>query len=122
MPINKSLILVVDDERDVLLLMKHLLQWEGYLVATCWNGVDLDAIIEKSRPDLILLDIKMENVDGGQLCKKIKNDPQTNSIKVVLFSSNDNVKTIAGECGADGYLAKPFVAQIARKTLEEVLH
>jgi len=122
MALNKSRILVVDDEQDVLILMKHLLKREGFIVSTCWNGENLDEIIRDSTPDLILLDIKMKNVDGGELCSKIKKNPLTHSIKIILFSSNDNVKIIARECGADGYLQKPYEAQTARKTLEEVLH
>lgn len=118
---KKVRMLVVDDEPDMLMLMQRTLQREGYEVNTCWNGENIDTIIQENPPDIILMDIKMNNMDGGEICKKIKDDPATHNIRIVLFSSNHNVQSIAEECGADGSLSKPYDSRLARETFHDIL-
>jgi two-component system alkaline phosphatase synthesis response regulator PhoP len=119
---RKIRMLVVDDEPDMLILMKRALQKDGYDVDTCQNGENIDTVIQENPPDIILMDIKMDNVDGGDICKMIKDDPTTQHIRIVLFSSNYNVQTIAKECGADASLSKPYNSILARKTFQRVLN
>ncbi|MET0391594.1 MAG: response regulator [Chitinophagaceae bacterium] len=115
-------ILLVDDEPDFLLLMSRTLEREGYEIATCMNGENIGRVIQENPPDMILLDITMENVDGREICRAIKQDPATRHIRVILFSSNHDLAFIAKECGADGSLGKPYDKQMTRQVFQQVLH
>ena len=118
---RKIQIMLVDDERDVLDLLKLTLISEGFEVRTCWNGENLNTLIGENKPDIVLLDIKMKDVDGTEICQMIKNNPATHDIKIILFSANDNLELIEKKCGADGSLAKPYNKKIARQMFQKVL-
>lgn len=119
---RKIRVLLVDDEREFLDLMKLTLNSEGYEADICWNGEGIQSVIEESRPDIILLDIKMDEVDGTDICRQIKQNPLTKHIKIILFSANENLELTKKRCGADGSLPKPYDKQLARITFREVLH
>jgi CheY-like chemotaxis protein len=70
---------------------------------------------------MILLDIRMDGVDGGEICKKLKNNEATRQIPVVLFSANHDIERIAFDCGADDCIVKPFNPVLARETFRKVL-
>lgn len=103
-----SRILLVDDEEDLLFLLQARLRREGYQVDICLNGEGMIEKVKTDPPDLILLDIKMQEVDGGELCQFIKSDPVIQYIKVVLFSANHDIEEIAANRLADGWLSKPY--------------
>ena len=110
MATSNKRILVVDDEPDVTELVKYKLEQEGY---TCDIINDPLAFISKARtikPDLILLDIMMPELNGLQLCKIIRSDPQMQSTPIIFLTARgeaeDRVKGL--ETGADDYVAKPF--------------
>jgi two-component system, OmpR family, alkaline phosphatase synthesis response regulator PhoP len=106
---NEYKILVVDDEKDIVDLLKYNLQKEGYKVITAYDGEEaLEKIL--SKPDLILLDIMMPKYDGFEVCKKMKNNPHTASIPVIfLTAKNAEVDEVLGlELGADDYIEKPI--------------
>lgn len=107
---KKKQILVVDDEPDVTELVKYKLEQDGY---ACEVINDPLVFISKARavqPDLILLDIMMPELNGLQLCKIIRSDPQMQSIPIIFLTARgeaeDRVKGL--ESGADDYVAKPF--------------
>ena len=93
------------------------------IVIEAMNGKDLIEKLEskKIEPDIILLDIRMKNNDGGEICRRIKDNPSTCDIKVILFSANDNLSSIEKRCGADASLPKPYDKKLARQTFEKVL-
>jgi CheY-like chemotaxis protein len=101
-------VLVVDDDEDLLVLLQFRLIAEGFNPIFSPNGANVVEIIAQRHPDLVLLDIHMQGVDGGNICRKIKTDPALASTRVVLFSANANIKRVSQECGADGYVTKPF--------------
>ncbi len=103
-------ILVVDDvaeNRDVLL--RHLVR-QGYEVASAADGVTALAMAHASSFDLMLLDVRMPGIDGKEVLTRIKHDPVTRDLPVVMISAADELETIAGciEAGADDFLPKPF--------------
>jgi CheY-like chemotaxis protein len=110
-------VLLVDDDEDLLHIVDLKLKAEGFQTLISVNGADVGGIIAQKRPDLVLLDLHMQGVDGGDICKDIKNNPHTSSIPVLLFSANDNIKTIKEECGADGFIRKPFQAKNLTQTI-----
>jgi two-component system alkaline phosphatase synthesis response regulator PhoP len=102
-------ILVVDDDRDIVDLVKYNLQKEGFTVITARNG---SAALEQAAmmPDLIILDVMMPELNGWEVVKKLKAAPRTASIPIVfLTAKGSEVDEVLGlELGADDYLVKPI--------------
>ena len=127
---NKSNILIVDDERFNLTLLSETLSQQGYHVEMANDGEQALTAISNSKPDLILLDILMPGMDGYEVCKRIKSDPETKHIPVLFISVMDEAdnKVKAFECGAADYISKPFQVEevIARVStqlkLEQLRH
>ncbi len=104
-------ILVVDDERDVLTVVSKRLSDAGYFVITATNGKDAIWIAKKERPNLILLDIMMPDMDGGQVGYTLKNIPETKDIPVVFLTcliSKDEEKKGSNVIAGNYFIAKPY--------------
>ena len=116
-------ILVVDDERDLLELLSLNLSAEGYTITTVETGKEAISAIETERPDLILLDIMLEDISGIQLTGKLKNSPETASIPIILLTAKDTeMDMVVGlSVGADDYVTKPFSTKILVARIEAVL-
>lgn len=100
-------ILVADDERHIVQLIKLYLGNEGFRVETATNGQEALAKVDRLRPDLLILDLMMPNVDGWEVCRRVRKDRNTPII--VLTARTDDVDKIVGlELGADDYVTKPF--------------
>ena len=115
-------ILIVDDDEDILVMMQNLLESEGYEPLISPYATNVMEIISQRKPDMIFLDLQMGELHGEAICQAIKADPTMNNIPLVLFSSNDNIVSICKECGADGYLPKPFVFDSFRRILGQFVH
>lgn len=104
-------ILVVDDLPANTRVLEELLTSDGYRVTTAENGEDALAAVAKERPDLVLLDILMPKIEGYEVCRRLKNDPATRLIPVVLVTGlTDTDSRIRGlEVGADDFMSKPFI-------------
>jgi CheY-like chemotaxis protein len=118
----KHCILVVDDDDDVLFLMKQTLQSHGYNTTISPNGENIMDILTHSPPDMILLDIQMKGIDGGTVCQLIKTNTSTAGIPILMFSSNEDIAIITKQCGADGYIKKPFDPGKFNEVIEHVLN
>ena len=107
-PMQKT-ILVVDDEADIVDMLKYNLEKEGYKVLTARNGT---AALEQAKqlPDLILLDVMLPEMDGWEVCKHLKRDTRTSSIPTLfLTAKGSEVDEVLGlELGADDYIVKPL--------------
>ncbi len=103
----KTKILVVDDEKDIVEVLKYNLTKEGYEVFTAHSGKQ--ALQKASNSDLIILDVMMPELDGIEVCKKLKSNPETARIPVVfLTAKNAEVDEVLGlEIGAEDYIVKP---------------
>ncbi|HOZ77296.1 MAG TPA: response regulator [Ferruginibacter sp.] len=101
-------ILVVDDDTDILNLVKTILALNSYAVETIADWKQLNNAIESFRPHLILLDISLSGASGLDLCDELKKAENTMHIPVVLFSANVEMAKRVSECGAVDYIAKPF--------------
>lgn len=120
-PEDAPVILVADDDEDLLMLVKVNLQKEGFRVKVCHNGKDILQSAERENVNLILLDVTMDGIDGKDLCKLLKAHKQTSAIPIILFSGNDALDQIAVNCGADGYISKPFVVELVKQKILETL-
>jgi DNA-binding response OmpR family regulator len=102
-------ILILDDDTDLLSIVKSLLKKRGFDVRTFTNWQKAWQNIKESRPNLILLDVFLKGVDGLDMCKKIRNTSFTRTIPIIMFSSYPNIaETAITEFGADEFIAKPF--------------
>lgn len=103
-------ILIVDDNPANMKLVRVLLSSEGYDVRTALDANEALAEIENSKPDLILMDIQLPGMDGLELTRKLKSNPQTRDIKIVGLTAyamrGDQERILAAGC--DGYIPKPI--------------
>jgi len=103
-------IMVIDDEQEILRLLKRTLEPEGYDVVTANGGVSALLLMEEHTPDLVILDIKMPGLDGFQVLDLIR---QRSSIPIIMLTARGEVTTVrdALVLGADDYVRKPFHTQ-----------
>ncbi|MBC7949095.1 MAG: response regulator [Chitinophagaceae bacterium] len=118
---RKPRIIIADDEADVLMLMEVILSREGFDVEVSPNAENLMDKVTRQPPDIILLDVRMQGVDGEAICKQLKTDRKTKKIPIILFSANSDLEQIASNCGADDILRKPFRADVAREKFNRIL-
>lgn len=101
-------ILLLDDNKDLLLIVQIILKSQGYEVVQACCVEEAVQKIKIHQPALIMMDVFIKEQDGRELCSRLKNDPATNTIKVILMSGieteNANLQTI----GADDFIPKPF--------------
>lgn len=106
---GKALILLVDDSKVIRVKTEKLLSAAGYTVALAIDGIDALAKLETLRPDLVITDIEMPNLDGFGLVRSLKGNLQTNEIPVIVMTSHVNLHLdIAATEGINGFLPKPF--------------
>lgn len=107
---QKEKILIVDDEEDLVKLVKYHLERDGYKVLSAGNGEDALFLARRERPELIVLDIMLPKIDGLEVCKKIKADQSLENTAIVMVTARGEESDImAGlKLGADDYVTKPF--------------
>ena len=110
----KQTILAIDDEKDILNLLKYNLEKEGYLVQTAGTGEIGFELAKSKRPDLILLDLMLPGMDGLEVCKLLKASKETKGIPVMMLTakSAEGDQVVGLELGASDYIAKPFSVKV----------
>ncbi|MBK7095431.1 MAG: response regulator transcription factor [Saprospiraceae bacterium] len=103
-------ILIVDDEPDILDILKYVLEKEGFKVRKAKNGEEAIERAYDEKPDLILLDIMMPKKDGIEVCRQLRNDKKFNETFIVFLTArNEEYSEVAGfDVGADDYVVKPI--------------
>ena len=116
-------ILIVDDEKYILRVVKRNLLKYGYEVLTAQDGEESLEIVFKVQPDLILLDIMMPVMDGFEVFRKLKENETSSKIPVIFLTARGlaSDKSKAKELGAEGYISKPFSISFLISTLQEKL-
>ncbi len=109
-PASSKKILVVEDERDILQLVKLYFEKEGYRVSTAGTGPDGLKAVRSEHPDLLVLDLMLPDMDGLEVCKRLRADQQTATLPIIMLTAKaEESDTIIGlELGADDYVTKPF--------------
>lgn len=115
-------ILAVDDDRDILDALKHVLYYGGYEVVTSINAENIFEQVERYKPNLILLDIMLSGKDGRQVCRQLKTNLTTKQIPIIMISATPGLRQDILSCGAEDFIAKPFdindlLNRIAQKLL-----
>ncbi|ETJ07337.1 MAG: DNA-binding response regulator, partial [Streptococcus parasanguinis DORA_23_24] len=100
-------ILIVDDEKPISDIIKFNMTKEGYEVVTAFNGREAIELFEAEKPDIIILDLMLPEIDGLEVAKTIR---KTSSVPIIMLSAKDSEfdKVIGLELGADDYVTKPF--------------
>ncbi len=103
-------ILIVDDNKENIDLIAYFLKPQNYTLVTAMDGLEALEKVEKERPDIILLDIMLPKMDGFQVCERLKKDPATRFIPIIMITALKELKDkIRGlEVGADDFISKPF--------------
>lgn len=101
-------VLVVDDERQIRDLLGEFLEREGYEVLLSSAGEEAIELAERKIPHAILLDVKMPGIDGIEVCKRLKAEPRTQFIPVIMITGYVDNKMVAIESGADDFVNKPI--------------
>jgi len=112
-------ILVVEDDLDIMRILRHALEGAGYQVISAYGGEDAIRKVKVQKPDLVLTDLAMPKVSGVEVIEVIKTDPETQHIPVIAVTAHtwDGIAQSAGQVGCDGYISKPFSA---RQIIQEV--
>lgn len=102
-------ILVIDDHEETIRVVTFILEQRGYEVISASSGTSGISIAEDKRPDLILLDVMMPDMNGVEVCKRLRADDRFNEVPIIMFTAKDQVddKWAGFEAGADDYLTKP---------------
>jgi DNA-binding response OmpR family regulator len=103
-------VLVVEDEQDVAELIRFNLGREGYDVRVALNGAEALRQVREFRPEVILLDIMVPQLNGWEVCRRLKQEPETRSVPIILVTGRveEGDKVLGFELGADDYVTKPF--------------
>lgn len=120
---KKDTILLVDDEKDILEIVSYNLKKEGYEVFTSDNGKEAIAIAKKEKPDLIILDVMMPEMDGMETCHQMRNLPGLKDTLIAFLSARgEDYSQIAGfDAGADDYITKPVKPRVLVSKVKAIL-
>ena len=118
-----SVVLVVEDSVPQQKMITDLLQRSGMTVVVAADGVEAMASIQSQRPDLVVLDIVLPRMNGYEVCRKLKSDPATQDVPVVMCSSKGEEfdRYWGMKQGADAYIAKPFQPTELIGTVKQLL-
>ena len=116
-------ILLIDDEQDILEFVSYALKKEGFIVFTALNGKDAITLAAKEKPDLIILDIMMPEMDGIETCGEIRKIPALKDVLITFLTArNEDYSQIAGfEIGADDYITKPVRPRVLVSRIKAIL-
>lgn len=119
----KERVLVVDDEEDILAVVKYHLEREGFRVILATTGEEAMDLVKNKMPDLILLDLMLPGIDGLEVTKKLKLDDKTKNIPIIMLTAKDEEADIVTglEMGADDYVTKPFSPRVLVARIKAIL-
>jgi len=121
--IENSKILLVDDEEDILEFLSYNLKKEGFRIDTANNGISALKKLEKSKPDLIILDVMMPEMDGIEVCEKIREQDNFDDILILFLTArSEEYSELAGfSAGADDYITKPIKPKLLVSRVNAIL-
>jgi two-component system alkaline phosphatase synthesis response regulator PhoP len=116
-------VLLVDDEQDILVLLKYNLEKENFLVQTASNGREGIEVAKEFMPDIIVLDVMMPEMDGIETCLELREIPELKNVLITFLTARgEDYSQIAGfESGADGYITKPIKPRVFVSRLKALL-
>lgn len=120
---QKTKLLLIEDEEDICSLIKLQAELSGYKIHVEMDGLNGYLAVEKEKPDLIILDIMLPGLNGLDVCRKIKNNPDFAHIPIIMISAkSEEIDVVLGlELGADDYVAKPFSLKVLFSRVKAIL-
>ncbi len=119
---NEKKVLVVDDDSAIRRLLSYLLEKAGYIVSIAEDGIEALGRIEASRPDVVITDLMMKNMDGYELCRRIRSHSEYDKIRIVVLTARDQSSDIdlLNAHGVNSIMKKPINPQELIKTLQRL--
>jgi two-component system phosphate regulon response regulator PhoB len=119
----KKKILVVEDDRDISELITYNLEREGYDIACLYDGGQAVDFVKKRKPELIILDLMLPEVDGIEICRTLKSDAATKHIPIVMLTAKgEEADVVVGlQMGADDYIPKPFSPKVLVARIKAII-
>ncbi len=116
-------ILLVDDEPDIIEIIRYNLSAEGYKIATAENGKEALQVAKKEKPQLIILDVMMPEMDGIETCQQIRQDPELKETVIAFLTARgEDYSQMAGfDAGADDYITKPVKPKVLVSKVKALL-
>ena len=123
-------VLILDNDPDVLDVMKEALTYEGFEVTCVGEASDVTALVRDHNPDLLIIDYILNGVNGGELCHQVKSNEKTSGLPIVLVSAYPRVLKSLGDYGCDDFIPKPFdledlverIKKLVNKPTDKKLH
>lgn len=113
--------LVVDDNRVIRQLIRVNLELEGFEVVTAADGAECLEIVHSVQPDVVTLDVVMPRLDGARTAMRLRADPRTRQVGIVMISAGNLPEAVSGPGGVDAYLAKPFEPALLVETVRRLV-
>jgi DNA-binding response OmpR family regulator len=106
---RKYHVLVIEDNEDIVIMLKTMLEMKGYQVTTAIDLADPVKLVGDTKPDIVLMDMLLSGSDGREICKLLKAaGPAISSIPIIMLSAHPNARKECLDAGADHFLEKPF--------------
>jgi two-component system response regulator VicR len=118
----KKRILILDDNLDILEIVEEVLQYEGYEVSATREKSEFDERLKNWKPDLIILDFKLDGCNGGEICTEIKRNEATRHVPVILFSAYFSNEEELRRYECDAVIMKPFDLEILSERVKTILN
>jgi len=120
---DEKTILLADDEEDIKIVVRLYLESKGFNIVTAFDGLDAIEQIQKSKPDLILLDVMMPVMNGYEVAAKVRSNPETKDIPIVMLSAATHEEAVKKglEAGANDYVMKPFEPAKLEETIRKYI-
>ena len=118
---EKHHILIIDDNEDILFMLKAMLEMKGFNITPKDSPENIELFIETISPDLILMDMLLSGADGREVCKKIKMNKAIAHIPIIMISALPDADVSCLEAGTDYFLGKPFEMTDLFDTVEKAL-
>ncbi|MGN6110189.1 MAG: response regulator [Kofleriaceae bacterium] len=116
-------VLVIDDEPDVVRLIQKILTGRAHVVQTARDGATALGLIRHEPPDVILCDSDLPKIDGAEVCRRIKTDPATRNIPVVMMTSSYiDIYDVGAEDGPEAFVVRPFAREVLANVIERALY
>lgn len=116
-------VLVIDDDPDVVRLIVKILSGRGHTVATARDGASALSCAGREPPDVIVLDSDLPKIDGAEVCRKLKAEPSTSAVPIVMMTSAYvDIDEVCAQSGPEAFIVRPFVHEVLVNAVERALH
>ena len=101
-------IILLDDDKDICVMAKAILNFAGYKVESLSQPALLPQLLNTFSPRMVLMDMLLSGTDGRDICRRLKNDPASSQVKIIMMSAHPDADKSCREAGADDFISKPF--------------